>query len=165
MATINFTNGTSRELPLQAVAVGFVATSVEITGKDAKWMCDVANRDPATFRAWLNQFMARFAENRAPNLLDPPEPALKYEALSARQRQILDALFGLDVERAVTFRWISEHSGIWNDSTTRLVTRKLAKMGLTEHVRGLTTEEGELAGSGYRITKLGRQVVNAAGLN
>ena len=36
--------------------------------------------------------------------------------------------------------------------------RALARKGLAEYFRGLTTEDGEIAGAGYCITKAGRML-------
>lgn len=41
----------------------------------------------------------------------------------------------------------------------RMACRSLAKQGLAEFWRGLMTEDGEVAGSGYCITAAGREVM------
>ena len=88
MAIMALNDGTTRELPLSAVGAGFVATSVEIGGKDAAWMLRMLEVNPLGFRTWLYQFQARFPENRFPNFQEPvadevrliPEELLSYEA-------------------------------------------------------------------------------------
>lgn len=43
----------------------------------------------------------------------------------------------------------------------RRTVRSLARKGLTQFVRGCWTEDGEPAGSGYGLTRVGRDVMNA----
>jgi hypothetical protein len=44
----------------------------------------------------------------------------------------------------------------------RLDCRRMARKGLTEYGKGLCTDEGEFAGSGYTITEAGRAVLQSA---
>ncbi|EGL63613.1 hypothetical protein AGRO_3682 [Agrobacterium sp. ATCC 31749] len=97
-----------------------------------------------------------------PELLRNMEPIPDLASLSKRQQDIVTALYTLDPDFAVTFRWISSEAGIHNDDTSRTITRALARKGVTEHVRGLMTDEGSVCGSGYRLTDMGRQMVRIA---
>ncbi len=50
----------------------------------------------------------------------------------------------------------------------RVVVRQLARKGLAEYSSGLFTEDGEVAGSGYAATQMGRTVaaiINEGGCN
>lgn len=46
-------------------------------------------------------------------------------------------------------------------SQVRRAVRSLAKKGLTEYLRGLMTEDGLVAGSGYCCTKEGHNFINS----
>ncbi|MEH0291811.1 hypothetical protein V6R98_02190 [Agrobacterium sp. CCNWLW71] len=109
----------------------------------------------------LRHEAGRLAEG-LPELLRNMESVPELASLSKRQRDIVTALYPLDPDFAVTFNWISIESGIHNDETARNITRALARKGITEHVRGLMTDEGEVCGSGYRLTDMGRQMVRIA---
>lgn len=109
----------------------------------------------------LRHEAGRLAEG-LPELLRNMESIPELVSLSKRQRDIVMALYTLDPDFAVTFNWISSESGIYNDETARNITRALARKGITEHVRGLMTDEGEVCGSGYRLTVMGRQMVRIA---
>ena len=43
----------------------------------------------------------------------------------------------------------------WDRARIRRACRSLARKGLAEYMRGLWTEDGEMAGAGYGITKAG----------
>lgn len=73
MAKIKLTSGeTIDAVPMLVAVHGYVANSIELTGKDVTAMRRLFERDPAGFRAFIFQFEARFPENRAPN----PAPSL-----------------------------------------------------------------------------------------
>lgn len=54
------------------------------------------------------------------------------------------------------FKTISKASGLDRKEARRIV-RHLARNNLAEYAKGLVTEDGELAGAGYRITEAGRE--------
>jgi hypothetical protein len=60
---VTFTDGKTREMPASN-CTGYIASSIELTALDARYMRTLFERDPVTFGAWLRQFESRFAENR-----------------------------------------------------------------------------------------------------
>lgn len=58
------------------------------------------------------------------------------------------------------FRAICDHDGLPHDRVRRAV-RGLARKGLAQYARGLCTEDGDFAGSGYCCTELGWRVYEA----
>ena len=56
----------------------------------------------------------------------------------------------------VTFAFLSARTGI-DQRQVRVDVRRMARKGWTEYGKGLWTESGEPAGSGYAITDAGRQ--------
>lgn len=58
------------------------------------------------------------------------------------------------------FDAIMQRSGL-DRETVRLACRSLAKQGLAEYRRGLWTEDGEMAGSGYGCTRKGADLVKS----
>jgi hypothetical protein len=88
MAIMTLKDGTKRELPLYAIRAGFIATAVEISGRDANYMLRLLEANLTEFKTWLYQFQARFPENRLPNFEEPaaeeprviPAELLNYEA-------------------------------------------------------------------------------------
>ena len=70
----------------------------------------------------------------------------------------LDALYGStspDGEMCVPFAPLMAHTEL-DRKTVRRNVRALARKGLAEYFRGLCTENGEMAGAGYCITREGR---------
>lgn len=61
---------------------------------------------------------------------------------------------------ALYFRTIAERSGI-EPHLVRRVVRSLARKGLAQYERGLFTEDGLTAGSGYRCTQAGHDFLIA----
>lgn len=61
-----------------------------------------------------------------------------------------------------TFKLISKKTGL-DIAATRQAVRTLASRGYAEFARGLWTEDGTPAGSGYRATDEGRERHAAAG--
>jgi len=57
------------------------------------------------------------------------------------------------------FKSIAERSGL-EPRLVRRTVRSLARKGFAEYGRGLWTEDGELAGSGYRCTRAGYEASN-----
>lgn len=75
--------------------------------------------------------------------------------LTQLQRQLLTAWRGTNEEfGCLSFRTIARRSGVQRDLVRR-VTRALARKGLAQFHRGLWTDGGEPAGSGYGLTALG----------
>ena len=73
------------------------------------------------------------------------------------QRNCLDALYELsspDGEMCVPFRPIMDIT-LYERRVVRVAIRALARKGFAKYWRGLLTEDGEAAGSGYCITKAG----------
>lgn len=73
--------------------------------------------------------------------------------VSEREMKALNALAGCDYY--LTFSAVSERSGLDPKHVRRSV-RALARKGLAKYGKGLWTEDGEPAGSGYRCTAAGR---------
>jgi hypothetical protein len=76
-------------------------------------------------------------------------------SISEREMQALNALAGIDEDHYLNFKAIARRSGLRPEFVRRSV-RALARKGLAEYGKGLWTDEGELAGSGYRATAVGR---------
>lgn len=77
-------------------------------------------------------------------------------SISGREMKALNALagsFGGDFD-CLRFSTIAKRSGLDPKHVRRSV-RALARKGLAEYVKGLWTEDGEPAGSGYRCTAAG----------
>jgi len=75
--------------------------------------------------------------------------------LTALQRLLLAAWVGMGEEfGCLTFNAIARRSGVDRRLVRRGI-RALARKGVTEYHRGLWTDEGEPAGSGYGLTPLG----------
>lgn len=81
-----------------------------------------------------------------------PKPA---PSISEREMKALNALAGTGEEYYLNFKSVARRSGLDPQHVRRSV-RALARKGLAEYGRGLWTEDGELAGSGYRATPAGR---------
>lgn len=75
--------------------------------------------------------------------------------VSAREMMALNALAGIDEDHYLNFKSVARRSGLAPEFVRRSV-RALARKGLAEYGKGLWTDEGELAGSGYRATAAGR---------
>jgi hypothetical protein len=79
-----------------------------------------------------------------------------------KRRKVLEVLDELSKEDWLDgdcyfgFKTISKASGLDHKEARRIV-RHLARHNLAEYAKGLMTEDGEVAGSGYRITKTGRE--------
>lgn len=80
--------------------------------------------------------------------------------ISDRESKALAALVEYYEEQYACFSTIASDSGIDQDRIRRTV-RSLARKGLAEYAKGLWTEDGEPAGSGYRATKLGRELASS----
>jgi hypothetical protein len=92
-----------------------------------------------------------------PELLKNMRSVPRPEELSKNQVAIVKALVEHDSDYVLTFDHIAADTGI-KRSTVRLVVRALARVGVTEYVRGVMTDEGEVCGSGYRLTESGRWI-------
>lgn len=81
--------------------------------------------------------------------------------LSDREAKMLRAIAkedaGIDGEMAWHFRGLARFSGIELHNVRRTI-RALARKGLAEYCRGLSNEDGEFYGSGYALTKAGRDL-------
>lgn len=58
------------------------------------------------------------------------------------------------------FKTIAEQSGL-EPHTVRRTVRSLARKGLAEYQRGLFTDDGMIAGSGYACTKAGADLIES----
>jgi hypothetical protein len=65
-------------------------------------------------------------------------------------------------EYCVPFKTIGYEAEINDVRTVRRITRHLARKGFAQYWRGLWTDEGEVAGSGYCITPEGIAALSAA---
>ena len=85
-----------------------------------------------------------------------------FPSVSKREEQVLRALAGCDSEDFgyMSFDGIAQISKLARRHVRRTV-RALARKGLTEYCRGLWTEDGTPAGSGYRCTQFGRDMLAA----
>lgn len=78
--------------------------------------------------------------------------------LSERERACLQAIYDLghaEMGYGIYFKTIAEETGLPLVQVRRSV-RACARKGLAEHIRGLFTDDGMVAGSGYGITPAGR---------
>jgi len=75
--------------------------------------------------------------------------------VSEREMMALNALAGIDEDHYLNFKSIARRSKLDLKYVRRSV-RALARKGLAEYGKGLWTEDGEPAGSGYRCTVAGR---------
>lgn len=83
-----------------------------------------------------------------------PALAASEVALTDVEWRVLDALSWGNDEYCFSLRTIAGNAGLHRE-LTRGALRALADRGLARFERGLMTEDGELAGSGYGITKAG----------
>ena len=65
-------------------------------------------------------------------------------------------------EMCYGFKPIADYAEMQDVREVRRIVRHLARKGLAEYHKGLFTEYGELAGSGYCITPQGLEVVDSA---
>jgi len=82
--------------------------------------------------------------------------------LNENENKVLTALENLtlpDGELCITFDYISDEADL-DRKEVRKACRSLARKGLAGYYRGLMTEDGEVAGSGYSITYAGRDFVD-----
>jgi len=68
--------------------------------------------------------------------------------------EVLEANSRRDGELCITFSWIADDAKLALKEVRRAC-RSLKKKGLAEFYRGLMTEDGEVAGSGYCVSKAG----------
>jgi len=81
--------------------------------------------------------------------------------IESRERclEALNALTSPNGEFCSPFKPIQNHTG-YDRRTVKRNVRALARKGLAEYFRGLTTEDGDFAGAGYCITKMGQAVLS-----
>lgn len=80
--------------------------------------------------------------------------------ISDRERKVLAALAECGEDFGyLSFATIARRSGIEPDNVRR-VTRSLARKGLAAFGKGLWTDDGRPAGSGYCATQAGRAVIS-----
>jgi DNA-binding IclR family transcriptional regulator len=86
----------------------------------------------------------------------------------ASHRKVLEALNeeGCDIDgfNYLTFATIAKRTEM-DRQEVRRIARHLARKGWTEYGKGLWTEDGELFGSGYRITEDGAAAITPADRN
>lgn len=98
--------------------------------------------------------------NRPP---DPPKP-IGFPS-SDRERAVFNVLtygrggYGAE-EWARSFSSIADDTGLTRNDV-RLAARSLARKGLARHCKGLFNDDGEVAGSGYGVTRDGMKLANA----
>lgn len=86
--------------------------------------------------------------------------------LTKREEPVLWALNEISRpggELCVPFKYIASTLGRSDVPEVRRVTRQLARKGLAEYYRGLFTDDGDMAGSGYCITEAGRAALKETG--
>lgn len=77
--------------------------------------------------------------------------------LNENERRVLEVLANdslRDGEMCITFDWIEGETKL-NTKDVRRSCRSLRKKGFAEFYRGLMTEDGEVAGSGYCVSRAG----------
>lgn len=72
--------------------------------------------------------------------------------------RILEESSAIDGEMCVSFAYIAYNKR--DIKAVRRACRSLRRKGLAEYYRGLMTDEGEVAGSGYCITLAGIEILN-----
>lgn len=109
--------------------------------------------DGSTELARVNQpeVMARIREKHKTK---PTGSALPGFNLNAFEAKIMLAFVGIDIEHALTFKGIAYRTE-FNIDTVKINTRSLATKGLLAYKRGLISDDGAMAGSGYGPTKAG----------
>lgn len=93
------------------------------------------------------------------NARTPSQPGGEVR-LSERERKALETLAdagGCEDFGYLSFKTIAGRSGL-DLKVVRRTVRALARKGLAKYERGLWTEDGELAGSGYAATEAGLQL-------
>lgn len=84
------------------------------------------------------------------------DPAVRLSDAQKREQKILFVLDECDGDFSyMAFDGLSRETGI-ERRVVRLVVRRMARKGWTQYGRGLWTDDGEMAGSGYCITDAGR---------
>lgn len=87
---------------------------------------------------------------------------MKLTEAQRRERKILTELATAGEDYGYfNFNSLSSLTGI-ERRQIRIDVRRLARKGLTQYGKGLWTEEGELAGSGYAITPAGRAALEGS---
>lgn len=90
-------------------------------------------------------------------------PLRKGVRLTANEREAVRGLTGTEApEMFFTFKGVGAHCDLPQHLIRRTV-RALARKGLAIYRRGLWTDCGEPAGSGYALTKAGRDMSEALG--
>ncbi len=82
--------------------------------------------------------------------------------LNKNEKEVLECLEDIsspDGELCVSFNHISSETKL-DRKAVRKACRSLARKGLAGYYRGLMTEDGEVAGSGYSITYAGRDFID-----
>lgn len=82
--------------------------------------------------------------------------------MSENQRKVLEVLAGYysSESNCLYMRYIAKETGL-EQRVVRIAVRALARKGFAEYVRGLISDDGMLAGSGYCATRAGALLVNA----
>ena len=77
--------------------------------------------------------------------------------ITEQERLVLETLFeyAYDSERCISFDWIESETKL-NRKEVQKACRSLREKGLVEFYRGLMTDDGEVAGSGYCTSYEGR---------
>lgn len=91
-----------------------------------------------------------------------PKPVEVVKKVTETERKVLECLAEnsrRDGEMCITFSWIVDDTKL-TLAQVRRSCRALRKKGLAEFYRGLMTEDGEAAGSGYSITRAGESVIS-----
>lgn len=85
------------------------------------------------------------------------------QRLTKREAATLKAWDGVPEEHCLPFKAVARRSGQPLEGIRRTV-RALARKGTVRYERGLWTDEGEPAGSGYGVTPLGQMTLATSAL-
>lgn len=80
--------------------------------------------------------------------------------LSKRELMALRAFAGVENGYCLSFSGVAGRSEL-DPKHVRRTVRALARKGLAQYEKGLWSEDGEVAGSGYGLTKQGREILAA----
>lgn len=81
-------------------------------------------------------------------------------SLSKTELSVFRAWEGTDADYGyLSFKGTAKRSGVELHKIRRTV-RAIARKGLLEFSAGLWTDDGEMAGAGYGLTKAGRELLN-----
>lgn len=99
-----------------------------------------------------------------------PNPRTKPVKLNKNEQVVLQAMISATPSSWESDAWpywffgfetIRRYSGGSDRNLIRRIVRSLARKGMAEYRRGLSSEDGEVAGAGYGVTIAGRDFIHA----